>query len=105
MGDLTVLCAWLRREGETFLADEGLNAFLEAVTACEEYSNFLEVMRAEVGRQAGEAIDVVVPDGLSPGDAFLITSEGTRYEIVVPAGCAPGSVFRAAVVRSCDARP
>mmetsp|Transcript_24398 Transcript_24398/g.67830 ORF Transcript_24398/g.67830 Transcript_24398/m.67830 type:complete len:210 (-) Transcript_24398:208-837(-) len=98
--DLADFCAWLKSEGGSeLLQDGGLHAFLEAVTASEEYENFLTVMFAEVGRQAGDQVDVTVPDGLGPGCPFAVTYLGTRYDVLVPEGCGPGSVVRITVTR------
>eukprot|EP00930_Biecheleria_cincta_P092176 TRINITY_DN81996_c0_g1_i1.p1 TRINITY_DN81996_c0_g1~~TRINITY_DN81996_c0_g1_i1.p1 ORF type:complete len:226 (-),score=40.33 TRINITY_DN81996_c0_g1_i1:39-716(-) len=98
--ELTDLCAWLRAEnGHGWIFDDGVNAFLEAITACEEYDRFLAVMFAEVGRQAGEEIDVTVPDGFHPGQLVSVHYLGRSYEFAVPEHCGPGDVFREAVVR------
>eukprot|EP00931_Biecheleriopsis_adriatica_P070504 TRINITY_DN44270_c0_g1_i1.p1 TRINITY_DN44270_c0_g1~~TRINITY_DN44270_c0_g1_i1.p1 ORF type:complete len:234 (-),score=49.09 TRINITY_DN44270_c0_g1_i1:25-702(-) len=98
--ELTELCGWLQaNHGHGFIYDDGLSAFLEAVTVSEDYHRFLEVVFSEVGRQAGEEIEVAVPDGLGPGQAFRISYLGTSYELVVPENCAQGDIFRAAVTR------
>lgn len=98
--DLVDLCMVLRTEQRNgFLEDGGLNSFLEAVTACEEYDKFLTAMFAEVGRQAGEQVDVAVPMGLGPGCTFQVSYLGITYEVVVPENCCPGDTFRIAVAR------
>jgi hypothetical protein len=100
--DLVDFCSWLKLENKSqngFLDDDGLQNFLEAVTACEDYDDFLKTIFAEVGRQAGEEIDVAVPDGASPGDPFAVEYLGVRYDLCAPEVCEPGTVMRVAVVR------
>eukprot|EP00747_Dinoflagellata_sp_TGD_P170772 gnl/TRDRNA2_/TRDRNA2_203184_c0_seq1.p1 gnl/TRDRNA2_/TRDRNA2_203184_c0~~gnl/TRDRNA2_/TRDRNA2_203184_c0_seq1.p1 ORF type:complete len:208 (-),score=38.05 gnl/TRDRNA2_/TRDRNA2_203184_c0_seq1:67-690(-) len=100
--ELPGFCAWLEAHRSGFLADGGVASFLEAMTACMDYEKFLSVMFAEVGRQAGEEIDVAVPEGFGPGQALSVTYLGTQYNLVVPDNCGPGSVFRIAVQRPAD---
>lgn len=95
--DVLALLQQDRRNG--FLDDDGVGAFLEAVTASEEYENFLAVMFAEVGRQSGEEIDVMVPEGLGPGYPFSVSYLGIQYDLVVPEGFGAGDAFRVAVTR------
>mmetsp|Transcript_108730 Transcript_108730/g.306410 ORF Transcript_108730/g.306410 Transcript_108730/m.306410 type:complete len:226 (+) Transcript_108730:69-746(+) len=47
--------------------------------------------------QATQELEVVVPDGLCPGQVLAVDYLGVRYELTVPDGYWPGSVFRAAV--------
>ncbi|CAK9009608.1 ARL2_Bind_BART domain-containing protein [Durusdinium trenchii] len=97
--ELTELCHWLQSDfGHGFQYDDGLHAFLEAVTASEAYENFLAVMFAEVSRQAGETVEITVPLGLSPGDAFQVTYLGIRYDLQVPENCSAGT-FQLSVIR------
>lgn len=89
-------------------------AFMNALTASENYDFFLKIMFDEVRRQqldevapvATEAlpvllpnhtkeIDVVVPDGLGPGQAFSVEYLGIEQQLVVPDGHGPGSTFKA----------
>ncbi|CAJ1400579.1 unnamed protein product [Effrenium voratum] len=96
--ELTDLCAWLRSSnGHGFQLDDGIGAFLEAVTACEEYENFLSVMFAEVARQADDTLEVQVPAHLQPGDAFEVAYLGVCYNLQIPECHAPGDVLRVTV--------
>ncbi|CAE7521942.1 unnamed protein product [Symbiodinium pilosum] len=98
--ELTELCQWLQKQnGHGFQYDDGLNAFLEAVTVCEIYDNFLAVMFAEVGRQAGDAIDVTVPETSGPGQQLRISYLGVVYDLVVPETCVSGETFSVSVTR------
>lgn len=96
--ELSELCLWLRNEfGHGFQEDDGLNAFLQAVTASEVYENFLSVMFSEVSRQAGETVEVVVPPDLSPGDPFQVNYLGVRYDLHVPENLQAGDTFHVSV--------
>eukprot|EP00440_Ansanella_granifera_P019665 gb/GFBE01021362.1/.p1 GENE.gb/GFBE01021362.1/~~gb/GFBE01021362.1/.p1 ORF type:complete len:201 (+),score=50.28 gb/GFBE01021362.1/:1-603(+) len=101
-------CEWLRVHAEIFEDDsEGLYPFIEAVTASEEYTAFLNVMFTEVRRQQlveqpadtpqTEEIDIAVPEGMGPGDVIAVEYLGARYELAVPEGYGPGMVFRTAI--------
>eukprot|EP00747_Dinoflagellata_sp_TGD_P168265 gnl/TRDRNA2_/TRDRNA2_194233_c0_seq1.p1 gnl/TRDRNA2_/TRDRNA2_194233_c0~~gnl/TRDRNA2_/TRDRNA2_194233_c0_seq1.p1 ORF type:complete len:218 (-),score=52.86 gnl/TRDRNA2_/TRDRNA2_194233_c0_seq1:94-747(-) len=117
--DLREFCGWLQEYAEN-LEDEyvipnsgGVRAgdfypFLEALTASENYDNFLNVMFTEVNRQAAEQqaaplagqtqeIQVTVPEGMGPGQAIAVDYLGARYELVIPDGYGPGMTFAAAV--------
>eukprot|EP00438_Fugacium_kawagutii_P033342 Skav204228 [mRNA] locus=scaffold1550:181505:185391:- [translate_table: standard] len=83
--------------GHGFQEDDGLNAFLQAVTASEVYENFLSVMFSEVSRQAGETLEIVVPSDLGPGDPFQVNYLGVRYDLVVPDNHRPGDSFNVSV--------
>mmetsp|Transcript_29689 Transcript_29689/g.78640 ORF Transcript_29689/g.78640 Transcript_29689/m.78640 type:complete len:124 (+) Transcript_29689:1-372(+) len=109
--ELREFCAWLQAHAEIFEEDaEGLYPFLEAVTASEDYGNFLRVMFAEVQRQQLQQLDpaeaagpqmqeiaVTVPEGVSAGEAFAVEYLGARYELAVPEGYGPGMSFSATV--------
>mmetsp|Transcript_116092 Transcript_116092/g.248319 ORF Transcript_116092/g.248319 Transcript_116092/m.248319 type:complete len:238 (+) Transcript_116092:76-789(+) len=96
--------------------------FLASLTASEDFDRFLQVMFAavsgrlratntapsedEVARLAAAAdppppqcheIDVVVPEGMGPGQLLAVDFLGMRYELQVPEGCGPGTSFRASV--------
>lgn len=94
-------CEWLKANAEIFDDDtDGLYPFLEAVTASEDYENFLRAMFQEVQRQQGVApqeIDVAVPDGMGAGEVLAVDYLGQRYETVIPDGCGPGMTFRFAI--------
>lgn len=87
-----------------------IDRFLRFVTASEEYEAFLAVMFAEVRRQQlqqqellqasaaatqTQEVDVMVPEGLVPGQTFAVEYLGSRYELAVPEGYGAGAVFRA----------
>ena len=40
-----------------------------------------------------ELLEVVVPDGYEPGNAFLVDAAGRQFEVVVPDGCGAGSLI------------
>lgn len=86
--------------------------FLAAITASEEYEEFLKVMLAaarwpadavrrlcapEPPAAAAEEVEVRVPEGYAPGQLLPIDVLGCRYEVAIPQGCGPGGVFRAAL--------
>eukprot|EP00930_Biecheleria_cincta_P062133 TRINITY_DN4763_c0_g1_i4.p1 TRINITY_DN4763_c0_g1~~TRINITY_DN4763_c0_g1_i4.p1 ORF type:complete len:4247 (+),score=977.42 TRINITY_DN4763_c0_g1_i4:998-12742(+) len=40
-----------------------------------------------------DIIEVVIPDGHSPGDVFSVDANGVQFEIIVPEGCEPGETI------------
>ncbi|CAE7304608.1 unnamed protein product [Symbiodinium natans] len=42
-------------------------------------------------------IEVIVPDGVQPGDVFEVEYDGKMLEVDVPAGCGPGSAITLAI--------
>eukprot|EP00966_Prymnesium_polylepis_P073973 1716562-Prymnesium_polylepis.1 len=59
----------------------------------------------EAGVDDGQAVEqptgvveVAVPEGVGPGDSFLVEAmHGLQFSVVVPEGCAPGSPMRVAL--------
>lgn len=103
--DFKDFCAWLQADAEASGSDTlGLDPFLRAVTASEDYSGFLEVMFAEARRQQAQAqgqpveLEVPLPDGSGPGQTIVVEYLGTRYEVTVPEGVQPGGTFRAHII-------
>jgi len=86
--------------------------FSEALVASTSFERFLRVMfNVVISRQlaAGESaatqeIEVIVPEGLGPGQLMAVDFLGTRFELVVPNDCGPGAAFRATVAVP-DANP
>ena len=39
-------------------------------------------------------VEVVCPEGVSPGDTISVASETSTFDVVVPDGIAPGSAFQ-----------
>ena len=70
-------------------------------------ANIVRSGTAAVPTQAGDGaaaedaesplIEVVIPDGVRAGDAFLIEFDETEYQVVAPAGCSVGDLVQIAV--------
>jgi len=44
-----------------------------------------------------QIIEVAIPDGVGPGDEFLVEFDGTQFNIGVPDGCGPGMMIQVEV--------
>ena len=40
-----------------------------------------------------EQVQIIIPDGLWPGDPFMVMAAAGEFEIVVPDGCGPGDTI------------
>jgi len=49
------------------------------------------------GDPAPQLIEVAIPDGVGPGEAFLVEFDGTQFNITVPDGCEPGMLIQVEV--------
>lgn len=52
---------------------------------------------ASAPEAAGNVIEVVVPEGMEPGQSLPVTYQGQKCDLVVPEGVGPGMTFHAAV--------
>eukprot|EP00438_Fugacium_kawagutii_P008436 Skav234482 [mRNA] locus=scaffold1647:362384:363397:- [translate_table: standard] len=64
-----------------------------------DYEAFLAVMFAEARRHAMDVqqIDVLIPEGMLPGQSLLVDFLGAQYEVIIPEGYAAGMVFQTTV--------
>ncbi|KAL3924056.1 MAG: hypothetical protein SGPRY_004031, partial [Prymnesium sp.] len=46
---------------------------------------------------AAQVIEVAIPDGVGPGEAFLVEFNGTQFNITAPDGCGPGTLIQVEV--------
>lgn len=44
-----------------------------------------------------QVIEVAIPDGVGPGEEFLVEFNGTQFNIAVPDGCGPGDAIQVEV--------
>eukprot|EP00420_Gonyaulax_spinifera_P031659 CAMPEP_0197881962 /NCGR_PEP_ID=MMETSP1439-20131203/9272_1 /TAXON_ID=66791 /ORGANISM="Gonyaulax spinifera, Strain CCMP409" /LENGTH=219 /DNA_ID=CAMNT_0043501599 /DNA_START=47 /DNA_END=706 /DNA_ORIENTATION=+ len=82
-------------------------SFFSALSASEDFECFQRIMfdaamkqAVGAGQEAGpttQELEVMVPEGMQPGQALAVDYLGNRYEFVIPEGCGPGSCFRASV--------
>eukprot|EP00913_Durusdinium_trenchii_P003945 g3654.t1 len=83
---------------------ENLYGYIKAITSSEDYDAFLQLMFTEVQRQhlvpmegQVQEIDVVVPEGMGPGQLLPVDYLGRRYELYIPEGCEAGTTFRTTI--------
>eukprot|EP00931_Biecheleriopsis_adriatica_P121197 TRINITY_DN96290_c0_g1_i1.p1 TRINITY_DN96290_c0_g1~~TRINITY_DN96290_c0_g1_i1.p1 ORF type:complete len:210 (-),score=45.71 TRINITY_DN96290_c0_g1_i1:42-629(-) len=103
--DFISFCSWLKTQVDAAGDDSlGLYQFLEVLTASEDYDTFLAVMFAEARKQEGQArgqtveLDVLVPEGVQPGQTIAIEYLGTPSEVTIPDGIGSGGYLRTSVV-------
>ena len=64
----------------------------------------LEVdLPVEADPESTGVLEVTVPDGVGPGESFLVEAmHGLQFSVVVPDGCAPGSTMRVTMPAAAD---
>ncbi|CAE7241180.1 unnamed protein product [Symbiodinium necroappetens] len=99
------LCGYLQEIEENLGDDsENLYGYIKAITSSEDYDAFLQLMFAEVQRQqslgagTSQEIEVVVPEGMGPGETLPVDYLGARYELVIPEGYTAGMTFRTSIL-------
>ncbi|CAK9041180.1 unnamed protein product [Durusdinium trenchii] len=99
------LCGYIQEIVENLGDDsENLYGYIKAITSSEDYDAFLQLMFTEVQRQhlvpmegQVQEIDVVVPEGMGPGQLLPVDYLGRRYELYIPEGCEAGTTFRTTI--------
>ncbi|CAL1162872.1 unnamed protein product [Cladocopium goreaui] len=102
------LCGYIQEIEENLGDDsENLYGYIKAITSSEEYDSFLQLMFGEVQRQQQEAgacmegqtqeIQVLVPEGMGPGQLLAVDYLGQRYELYIPEGYGAGMTFCASI--------
>lgn len=83
-----------------------LDMFMQWLTSSEDYDAFLSVMLTAAREQPAalelshgqpQEVEVVVPEGVGPGQTFTVEYLGVSYEVAVPEGFGPGMAVRVAV--------
>ena len=90
--------------GDSFLVAAGRQEFSVAVPPGCLPGMPLEVdLPVEAEPESAALLEVAVPDGVGPGESFLVEAmHGLQFSVVVPDGCGPGSTMRVAMPEAAE---